>query len=157
MDSDNYTYHHSVNVAILSILTAKSMHYSESDIKTIALGALLHDIGKAQVAGGLVQKPGELSSTEKDEMKKHPEYGYQLIKNIPTLSYAVKQIVRLHHEKLDGSGYPLGLSGMEIPNYVRLITVCDMYDAMTADRIYRKKNANSHSTRDFNERLCIQN
>lgn len=139
MDSDNYTYHHSVNVAILSILTAKSMHYSESDIKTIALGALLHDIGKANVTGGLVQKPGELSASEKDEMKKHPEYGYQLIKNIPTLSYAVKQIVRLHHEKLDGSGYPLGLTGMEIPNYVRLITVCDMYDAMTADRIYRKK------------------
>jgi len=138
MDSDDYTYRHSVNVAILSILTAKSMHYTEKEIKNIALGALLHDIGKAKVVS-LVRKPAELTEFEKKEMKMHPEYGYQMVKDIDTLPYSVKQIIRYHHEKMDGSGYPFGLVGMEIPLYIRLITVCDMYDAMTSNRTYRKK------------------
>lgn len=136
--SDDYTYRHSVNVCILSILTAKAMHYSEEEIKDIALGSLLHDIGKVSVKGGLVQKAGDLGRDEQEEMKKHPEYGYQLIKDIPSIPFSVKQIVRYHHEKLDGSGYPKGLRKMEIPEYVRIVTLCDMYDAMTANRIYRR-------------------
>lgn len=139
MTTDDYTYRHSVNVCILSIMTASSMGYSDEEVKDIALGSLLHDIGKVNVKYGLVQKPSPLSDAEKDEMKNHSEYGYQLIKDIKELPYSVKQIVRLHHEKLDGSGYPMGLKKMEIPEYVRIVTLCDMFDAMTANRSYRKR------------------
>lgn len=137
--SDDYTYRHSVNVTILSILTAKSMHYSEAEIREIALGALLHDIGKALVTDGLIQKQEKLNDEETIEIKKHPQLGYDLIKDMDSLPNSVKNIVYLHHEKLDGSGYPNGVGGLEIPKYVRLVTVCDMYDAMTTNRIYRKK------------------
>ena len=139
MVSDDYTYRHSVNVCILSIMTATAMGYDDDEIRDIALGSLLHDIGKANVKYGLVQKPSPLTEEEKDEIKNHSEYGYNLIKDIPELPYSVKQIIRLHHEKLDGSGYPLGLKKMEIPEYVRIVTLCDMFDAMTANRSYRKR------------------
>lgn len=139
MSTDEYTYKHSVNVAILSILTAEAMDYSRTDIKNIALGALLHDIGKLKVKDNLVNKPMELTKEEQMEMKRHSEYGYELTKAVGMLPYMAKQIIHLHHEKLDGSGYPLGLKGIEIPEYVRIVTVCDMYDAMTSNRIYRSK------------------
>ncbi len=139
MDTDDYTYKHSVNVSILSILTAKAMDFSDEEIKEIAIGALLHDIGKAKVGSEVIQKPSALKGNEREEMRKHPEYGYEIVKDVEGLPYSVKQIVRHHHEKLDGTGYPMGLKGMEIPKYVRLVTVCDMYDAMTTNRIYRKR------------------
>jgi len=139
MDSDDYTYKHSVNVAVLSILTAKSMNYDDQSIFKIGLGALLHDIGKANVKGKLVQKEEKLSDSEVKEMMKHPEYGYEIVKDIESLPYMTKQIVRFHHEKLDGSGYPLGIENIEIPEYIRIVTLCDMYDAMTTNRSYRKK------------------
>lgn len=139
MGVDEYTYRHSVNVTILSILTAKAMGYAESEIKEIALGALLHDIGKALVPGNLIKKKGRLTSEEETIMKEHPRFGYELVKNIDSLPKSVKDIVRLHHEKLDGSGYPNQISGLAIPRHVRLVTVCDMYDAMTTTRTYRKR------------------
>lgn len=137
--SDDYTYRHSVNVTILSILTAKKLGYTELEIKEIALGALLHDIGKALVKDGLIQKEARLSPDEEAEIKRHPELGYKLVKDMDSLPESVKQIILLHHEKLDGSGYPRGITGLSIPKYVRLVTVCDMYDAMTTNRQYRKK------------------
>lgn len=139
IESDDYTYRHSVNVTILSILTAKAMHYTEDEIKEIALGALLHDIGKALVKNGLIQKTEKLTKDEQIEIKKHPELGYELVKDMDILPRSVKNIIQLHHEKLDGSGYPSGISGLKIPKYVRLVTVCDMYDALTTNRKYRKR------------------
>ena len=136
---DDYTYRHSVNVTILTILTAKAMGYVESEIKEIALGALLHDIGKALVPGNLIKKKGRLTPEEESIMKTHPQVGYELVKDLDILPRSVKDIIRLHHEKLDGSGYPNQVSGLNIPKYVRLITVCDMYDAMTTTRSYRKR------------------
>jgi len=137
--TDAYTYKHSVNVTVLSIITAKALRYSKEDIKNIALGALLHDIGKVRVDPDLILKPGKLTDDERQRVEKHPEYGHELLEAIEGLPYTTKQIILLHHEKLDGSGYPLGLRGIEIPEYVRLVTVCDMYDAMTTDRVYRKR------------------
>jgi len=139
VEKATYTYKHSVNVAILSILTSKALNYRESDIKNIALGAFLHDIGKMLVDQKLITKPGRLTDSERIAVEKHPTFGYELIKEIETLSFTTKQIVLLHHEKLDGSGYPSGLKGIEIPEYVRLVTICDMYDAMTTNRVYRGK------------------
>ena len=139
INADMYTYRHSVHVAILSIITAKALNYTRVDIKNIALGALLHDIGKMRVDMSLILKPGKLTPDENKEVQKHAEYGYELLEAVLGLPYTTRQIIRLHHEKLDGSGYPLGLHGIEIPEYVRIVTVCDMYDAMTTDRVYRSK------------------
>lgn len=139
MSADMYTYQHSVNVAILSILTCRSLGYDYETTKHIAMGALLHDVGKALVKDNLIQKKEKLSDTEMKEVKSHVVYGYDLVKDEITLSGYTKQIVRLHHEKRDGSGYPLALKEIEIPDYVRIVTICDMFDAMTSNRIYRKK------------------
>jgi HD-GYP domain-containing protein (c-di-GMP phosphodiesterase class II) len=123
----------------LSVLTAKALGYNKNDIKNIGLGAFLHDIGKMLVDPDLISKTSSLTEEEKQAVEKHPELGYNLIKNIDSLPYTAKQIVLLHHEKLDGKGYPYGLKGIEIPEFVRIVTLCDMYDAMTTDRVYRKK------------------
>ena len=139
LEKEPYTYKHSINVSILSILTARALCYSKEDIKNIALGAFLHDIGKMLVDQSLIMKPDVLTDREKEIVNQHPMLGYELIKNIDKLSYTVKQIVLLHHEKLDGSGYPHGVKGIGIPEYVRIVTICDMYDAMTTNRVYRNK------------------
>jgi|GEM_PF-359087 len=139
LETTSYTYKHSVNVAILSILTSRAMKYSHIDIKNIALGAFLHDVGKMLNDQALITKPGKLTNSERLEVEQHPQFGYDLIKDIESLPYTAKQIVLLHHEKLDGTGYPFGLKGIEIPEFVRIVTICDMYDAMTTDRVYRGK------------------
>lgn len=139
MGADMYTYKHSVNVAVLSILTCRSLGYDYQLTKHIAMGALLHDIGKTSVKDGLIQKVEALTKAELKEVHQHVVYGYDMIKNEISLSGYTKQIVRLHHEKRDGSGYPLGLEETEIPDFVRIVTICDMFDAMTASRVYKKK------------------
>jgi len=139
LEKDDYTYRHSVNVTVLTILTAKTLNYPEIEIKDIALGALLHDIGKIFVPSDLIKKTTYLSLSEQKIIKEHPELGYQLVKDMPDLTNRVKLIIRYHHEKLDGSGYPHGVFSESIPKYVRIVTICDMYDSMTTDRIYRKK------------------
>lgn len=139
LESLPYTYKHSVNVSVLSILTAKSLNYSEADVKNIALGAFLHDIGKMLVKQDLITKADSLTDAERKEVEKHPYLGYKLIKNIESLPFTAKQIVLMHHEKLDGTGYPFGLKGIEIPEYVKIVTICDMYDAMVTNRVYRSK------------------
>lgn len=139
IEADAYTHRHNVNVAVLSMLTARAMGYRLEHVRDIALGALLHDIGKALVPPEVLQKPGQLSVEEKLSVMSHPELGYQILAECKAISYLTKQIILLHHEKLDGSGYPLGLKSIEIPEYVQIVTVCDMYDAMTTNRIYRQK------------------
>ncbi|MBN2897762.1 MAG: HD-GYP domain-containing protein [Clostridia bacterium] len=139
LENEPYTYKHSINVSILSVLTAKALKYGTEEIKNIALGAFLHDIGKMLVDQSLITKPDLLTSAEKELVNQHPKLGYELIKNIDKLPYTAKQIVLLHHEKLDGSGYPYSIKGIEIPEYVRIVTICDMYDAMTTNRVYRNK------------------
>ncbi len=139
MGADMYTYSHSINVAILTTMTCKSLGYDYDLTKKIALGALLHDIGKAEIQDGLIQKSDELTDEEMEEVFTHAEKGYELIKDDITLSGYTKQVVRLHHEKRDGSGYPLKLKETEIPDFVRIVTICDMFDAMTTDRVYRQK------------------
>lgn len=134
-----YTYTHSVNVSILSILTARSLEYSNEDIKNIALGAFLHDIGKMLVEQNLILKSDSLTESERIEVNKHPRLGYEILKNIESIPFTTKQIVLMHHEKLDGSGYPFALKGIEIPEYVKIVTICDMYDAMVSKRVYRNK------------------
>jgi len=137
MGTDMYTYKHCVNVTVLSILTAQTLGYNHEQVRNVAMGALLHDIGKIEVDTELLNKHGTLEHDEMLELMKHSAIGYEIIKDDPVISSYTKQIVRLHHEKLDGSGYPLGISGDEIPDFVQIVTIADMFDAMTSDRAYR--------------------
>lgn len=134
LGTDAYIYEHSVNVAILSIITAKAIGLSKEEIRDIAMGALLHDIGMAKIDSDILFKFNKLSNREKEIMKKHTEYGYDMVRDDLSISYITKQIIYSHHELLDGSGYPRGLSGQEILETTMITTICNMFDIMTNDR-----------------------
>lgn len=139
MGTDMYTYSHSVNVAVLSIVIGLAMKMEHEKIKHMSIGALMHDIGKMCVPETLLNKPSELSAEELMIMKDHVQLGYDLVKEDITLSGITKQIIYGHHERLDGTGYPRGLSDGNISVYTRIVSICDMFDAMTSDRAYQKK------------------
>jgi putative nucleotidyltransferase with HDIG domain len=136
---DYYTYTHSVNVAILSVSFAQGLGYdSRGFLQCLAEGALLHDVGKSAIEGQVLKMPGKLSHTQWLVMRKHPELAVQMLQRHGKLDPAATSIVRHHHEKLDGSGYPDGLRNGQIPRPVRMVTITDIYDALTTNRCYRK-------------------
>jgi len=139
MGTDMYTYSHSVNVAVLSIVVGLALKMDREKIHHMSIGALMHDIGKMSIPETLLNKPQGLSNSEFEQMKDHVQIGYELIKDDISLSGITKQIVYSHHERLDGTGYPRQLAGANISIYTRVITICDMFDAMTSDRIYQKR------------------
>ena len=110
---------------------------NESDMDSLELMATLHDIGKIGISSHILSKPGDLDEAEWTEIKKHPEIGYRIALTIPELQ-GIADYILCHHERWDGKGYPQGLSGREIPYISRVISVLDAFDAMTADRVYRK-------------------
>lgn len=133
---DKYTSGHSKRVAEYSKMLAEALG---KDIKTqqeIYLFALLHDIGKIGIPDGIINKRDKLTEEEYAEIKKHPQIGYEILKSITTLPN-LKIGVRWHHERMDGKGYPDGLKGDDIPEFARIISVADAYDAMTSNRSYR--------------------
>ena len=135
-NKDDITYVHSVNVALIASIIGKWLNFSEEDIKILTLAGLLHDIGKLLVPDKILNKPGALTDNEYEIMKHHVNLGYEQIKD-KALPLPVKEAVLLHHEKCDGSGYPFGLKSDDIPVIAKIITIADVYDAMTAARIYR--------------------
>jgi diguanylate cyclase (GGDEF)-like protein/putative nucleotidyltransferase with HDIG domain len=132
---DAYTHAHSHNVADLSLYLAQAMGLSSEQIEEIALGGLLHDIGKIGVADRVLNKPGRLTDDEWRQIQAHTEIGYTILSGIDGAE-AVREMVLYHHERPDGSGYPRGLSGDEIPIGARIISVADAFDSMTAERVY---------------------
>lgn len=139
MGTDMYTYNHSAEVAILSMMVAKSMGFNNAFIQKIGIGALLHDIGKVEVPSELVHKSDVLSDSEYEVMQKHPQYGYDMLKDSYDISPISRQIILLHHEKLNGVGYPLGLKEKDIPVHVRVVTMCDIFNAITSNRSYKSR------------------
>lgn len=135
---DAYTFKHSMDVASLAMLIGKEMGMNQNDVKLLGYGGLLHDIGKAHVPEDIVQKPFALNDSEWEEMRKHPVYGYNLVKDVITLHGHVKQMVLFHHERLDGSGYPFQLKSDKISKFVRIIAVSDMFNAMASDTVYKE-------------------
>jgi HD-GYP domain-containing protein (c-di-GMP phosphodiesterase class II) len=113
------------------------MGVSEADLVHITRGALLHDIGKMAIPDGILLKPGPLTEDERELIKQHPVYAYDMLKQIDFLLPAI-DIPHYHHEKWDGSGYPKGLRGEAIPFAARIFPVIDVYDALVSDRPYRK-------------------
>jgi putative nucleotidyltransferase with HDIG domain len=127
---------HTQRVADLSVKLARKMGLPESELQNIRRGALMHDIGKMGIPDHILQNPSRLSEAELEIMQTHPEKAYQLISQIDYLT-AASDIPYCHHEKWDGTGYPRGLKGDEIPLAARIFAVVDVYDALTTDRPYR--------------------
>ncbi len=136
---DNYTYLHSIDTGIMAVFLGMSMHLKESELKELSIGAILHDIGKTKVPRDIITKPGKLTPEEFEEVKKHPTYGRNILEKNFSMSTAVLKAVEHHHEKVDGSGYPFGLTSNEISKFAKIICVCDVYDAVSNDRTYREK------------------
>ena len=134
---DGETEHHSRRVTAFTIEIARAMGIRGELLRVIARGAFLHDIGKMAVRDELLRRPGPLTADEKLEMQKHCELGYQMVRKIPFLADAVADIVYSHQERWDGTGYPRGLKGEEIPLGARIFAIADTLDAMTSNRPYR--------------------
>ena len=128
---------HSERVARFSLQIASQMQLSESDCEQLKCGALLHDIGNIGIPDSILLKPSGLSQMEFDEMKLHPIIGAQIVRPLASAG-SLRPLIRNHHEKLDGSGYPDGLSGEEIPVLVRILSVVDVYDSLRSERSYRE-------------------
>lgn len=136
---DNYTYVHSLDTCIMTAFLGMSSGLNESELKEISIGAILHDIGKIKIPNNIINKKGKLTDKEFEEIKKHPIYGKEmLVKNLAIPNNIIK-IVEQHHERIDGNGYPYGLKGNQICKNAKIVCICDVYDAVTNDRCYRKK------------------
>lgn len=133
---DDQTYAHSLNVALLSNVLAKWMRFSPEDQKMAAICGLFHDIGKLLIPEEILKKPSSLTKEEYQEIKTHTLKGFHILEDTG-MNHTVCQTALMHHERHDGSGYPLGMKGDQIPAFSALIGIADVYDAMTSARIYR--------------------
>ena len=134
---NKYTYNHSLNVGIYAVLLGIWLKYDESVLRQLAMAGLLHDIGKARISAKIIDKPGALTVDEFSRVKRHAAFGYKMIENTIGPSRQVRIAVAQHHEREDGSGYPLGLGIPNIHPYAKIISIADVYDSVTSDRAYR--------------------
>jgi HD-GYP domain-containing protein (c-di-GMP phosphodiesterase class II) len=134
---DCFALGHSGRVAQYAYRVASELVISETQLQWIGVGAFLHDVGKFEMPEGILDKPGKLDPGEWEIVHHHPQYGYNLLNGLQILPQSL-QIVLQHHELLDGSGYPFQLSGSEISLGARIVTVADIFDAMTTQRSYRQ-------------------
>lgn len=135
---DNYTYVHCINVSVLSVIVGIGMGLNYNQLKHLSEAALLHDIGKVSISLDILNKKEKLTDDEMKIIRSHPEEGYNIIKDNFMISGIVKNAVLSHHENEDGSGYPRQLKGNQIHLYAKIIHVCDVYDALVSNRVYRK-------------------
>ena len=157
---DSYTAGHSVRVAEYSEKIARKLRLNEYDVDILINLANLHDIGKVQIDLSILNKPGKFDDAGWVEMKKHPEVGYEIVKEIVFLKNSAEAIL-YHHEKVDGKGYPYGIKGDKIPLFAKILAVADAYDAMTTDRPYRKalsqkkaiKELETYAGKSFDRRI----
>jgi len=147
---DLYTGGHSKRVAEFSVTISRELGHEGNFIDDIKLAAVLHDIGKIGIDDCILRKQGKLNDEEYDIMKLHPEIGYQILSHIEDLK-DVTLGIRHHHEKFDGSGYPMGLKEYEVPEIARIIAVADTFDAITSTRPYRKAQSIEFAIKELNE------
>jgi HD-GYP domain-containing protein (c-di-GMP phosphodiesterase class II) len=136
-EKDEYTERHTRRVALRAVQVGEQLGLSGNRLRQLAIGGLVHDIGKLSVPDSILQKPGALDEDEYAVVQKHPERGNKLLAELGGFSEGVRQLVLNHHERLDGAGYPHGLSGDAIDLDTRILTVCDVYDALISKRVYR--------------------
>ena len=135
---DDSVYAHCIDVALISNILSKWLHFSEEDQRMATACGLFHDVGKFLLPSGVLRKPGKLTPDEFSIIKTHTIEGFHLLNRFENIPLPIKNAALMHHEKCDGSGYPYGLSGDEIDKFAKIVTIADIFDAMTSERIYRK-------------------
>jgi putative nucleotidyltransferase with HDIG domain len=145
---DPYTSGHSARVSAISVAVGRALGLCAADLERLRLGALLHDIGKIGVPGEILSKPRSLTPSEFDLVKQHPLVGARIVEPVSFLAPHLP-IVELHHERLDGRGYPHGLAADDIPLAARIVHVADAYDAMTSARAYRAARSPGEAIREL--------
>jgi hypothetical protein len=136
-EKDEYTEGHTRRVALRAVLVGEELGLAPNRLRILATGGLLHDIGKLSVPDEILKKPGSLDESEFAIIKKHPEWGHKLLGELGGFSDGVRRLVLDHHERLDGNGYPNGRRASELDVETRILTVCDVYDALLSVRVYR--------------------
>ncbi|MDF2881508.1 MAG: family phosphohydrolase [Clostridiaceae bacterium] len=136
---DNYTYIHSVDTSIMAVFLGKALRLKEHDLKQLALAAILHDIGKIGIPEIILNKKGPLADDELNMMRKHPLFGYNTLKKTGINDIDILNVVLEHHERVDGKGYPFGTKGDKLSNYSKIVSVCDVFTAISANRSYRPR------------------
>lgn len=134
---DDYTFHHSVNTTIIASIMGIYMGWSDDKLLELGMGMLMHDVGKIKVPPEIFNKIEPLTREEFDEIKKHSEYGFEILRKNRDINIVSAHVALQHQERWDGSGYPRGLKGTQIHEYGRLAAVADVYEALTSKRIYR--------------------
>ena len=147
---DIHTYAHCLNVALICNLFGLWLGYEGEDLKNLTVSGILHDVGKTQIDENIIKKPERLTDSEYDSIKKHAYLGYKLVEDLD-IPEEIKLGVLMHHEKIDGSGYPLGLTDDRISRTAKIVAICDIYEAMTADRVYRPKICPFEVIRNFEQ------
>lgn len=135
---DDYTFAHSINVCLISVMIGLKMRLKEQELFDLAMGAILHDLGKMLVPSAILNKPAALSPAEWEEMRVHADKGFEILRKQGAVSLVSAHVAYQHHENYDGSGYSRGLRGQDIHRYARIVAVADIYDAVTSDRPYRR-------------------
>lgn len=135
---DQYLLEHSVSVSILISIFSRYLKLEKNLTQQLAIGAFLHDVGKIMVPDHILNKPGKLTDSEFFVMKSHVNHSINIIEKIPGISEISLEVAALHHEKLDGSGYPYKIKGENINQFGRMISICDIFDALTANRVYKE-------------------
>ncbi|WP_423408650.1 HD-GYP domain-containing protein [Heyndrickxia sp. MSNUG] len=148
-----YLYDHPLAVGIISAFIAKKLNYSKGDVTQIAVAGCLSDCGMAKISPNLINKNTTLTVEEFEEIKKHPTYSYQMVKNSPLLKEAAKIAILHHHERLDGSGYPFGEKAARIHPFAKILAVADSFHAMTSERMYKPKHSPFKVLEMVNEEL----
>ena len=135
---DENTYIHSINVAVFSVMLGISLGLSIRRLNNLAVGAMLHDIGKTKIPLEILNKAGKLTDEEMSLMRNHPRYGYEMLKDDVLMPSTIKAVVYQHHENWNGSGYPKGLKEKEIYELASICHICDVYDALVSKRAYKE-------------------
>ncbi len=136
-NKDESVYSHCIDVALISNVLARWLHFSEADQMMATACGLFHDVGKFMLPMGVLRKPGKLTPEEFEIVKTHTTEGFHLLGRYNSIPEPVKNTALMHHEKCDGSGYPYGLTGDEIDKFSKIVTIADIFDAMTSERVYR--------------------
>jgi putative nucleotidyltransferase with HDIG domain len=137
-DKDESTEEHTRRVAMLAVQVGEELGLPPGRLRALAIGGLLHDIGKLSVPERILKKPGALDEHEYAAIKRHPDRGVKLLRELGGFALGVHELVHSHHERLDGKGYPRGLTQSELGLDTRILTVCDVYDALVSPRVYRE-------------------
>ncbi|WP_377109775.1 HD-GYP domain-containing protein [Pseudoalteromonas sp. R86517] len=137
-DKHSYNWRHMINCAIFTAVFAKYLGYKEEAVQQLAMGALLHDLGQAKLPQGIISRPSKLTSSEMDIIKRHVAQGLGLVKGEKGITPLILDMIVNHHERLDGSGYPRGITAAKLSRPARIMAIVDVYDALTADRPHQE-------------------